>query len=89
MDTGTSLLFMDKTSVESDFGLAFEFILLSFDLEDSHGVKDDSFGFVGLFGVFFLGKSVFKEVLKILLVVFDIIMNFGIWIGGKYVLGVP
>lgn len=89
MDTSTSLLFVEKTSIESDFGLAFEFVLLSFDLEDSHGIKDDSFGFVGLFGVLIMGKSVFKEVLKILLVVFDIIMNFGIWIGGKYVLGVP
>jgi hypothetical protein len=88
LDTDTSLFFVEKTSVKGDFCLAFELVLLSFDLENSHGVKDNSFGFVGLFCVFILGKSVFKEVLKIFLVVLHIIVNFGIRVHCKYVLRV-
>jgi hypothetical protein len=79
---------VQKTSVKGDFSLTFEFVLLSFNLENSNGVKINGFDFVWLFGVIILGKSIFKEVLEILLVIFDIIVNFGIGVSGEYVLGV-
>lgn len=88
MNAGSSLFFVKKGSVKGDFGLSLELMLLSFNLKDSHGVKYSCFILVRLFSVLILGEPVLKEVFEILFIVFYIIMDLGIGIGSKNILGV-